>query len=59
MAKSMQRSRNKALAAALIALAIVFYAVSVVRMQQTEDRRHVEDPNAHAPARPLTQPPAL
>jgi hypothetical protein len=42
------KSRNKALAIALIVLAAVFYAVSYVRMQQTEDRRHIEDPNAHS-----------
>ncbi len=42
------RSRNRALALALIVLAGVFYAVSFVRMQQTEDRRHVEDPNVHS-----------
>ena len=54
--KAMQKSRNKALAAALIVLAVVFYAVSVVRMQQTEKRRHAEDPNAHAPAQSLPRP---
>ncbi|MDR6826329.1 hypothetical protein J2X48_000869 [Bosea sp. BE271] len=54
--KAMQKSRNKALAAALIVLAVVFYAVSVVRMQQTEERRHAEDPNAHAPAQSLPRP---
>lgn len=41
------RSRNRALAIALLTLALVFYAVSVVRMNQAEERRHVEDPQAH------------
>lgn len=42
------RSRNRALAFGLIVLAVLFYAVSYVRMQQTEDRRHIEDPNVHS-----------
>lgn len=49
----MVKSRNAALAGALIALAILFYAVTVVRMRESEDRRHVSDPQAHsAPAEP-------
>lgn len=44
----MTRSRNLALAASLTALAILFYAVTVVRMRETEDRRHLNDPQAHA-----------
>jgi hypothetical protein len=44
----MRRSRNVALAAALIVLAGLFYAVTVVRMREAEDRRHLSDPNAHA-----------
>lgn len=44
----MMKSRNRALAAALILLAILFYAVSVVRMRETEDRRHQQDPKAHS-----------
>ena len=51
----MPKSRNRALAAALILLALIFYAVSVVRMTDTENRRHREDPASHtgegAPAR--------
>lgn len=43
-----RKSRNRAVAAALITLAVVFYAVSLVRMNQTEDRRHREDPKAHS-----------
>ena len=35
----MVKSRNAALAGALIALAILFYAVTVVRMRESEDRR--------------------
>jgi len=50
------KSRNAALAAALVVLAVLFYAVSVVRMRETEDRRHREDPKAHA-AGPATPPP--
>lgn len=46
-------SRNIALAASLIALAVLFYAVTLVRMRETEDRRHQSDPQAHsAPAEP-------
>ena len=49
----MVKSRNAALAVSLIALAILFYAVTVVRMRETEDRRHQSDPQAHAePAGP-------
>jgi hypothetical protein len=45
------KSRNTALAIALIALVILFYAVTVVRMRETEGRRHLNDPQAHsAPA---------
>jgi hypothetical protein len=47
----MTRSRNVALAVSLTALAILFYAVTVVRMRESEDRRHLNDPQAHsAPA---------
>lgn len=46
--ESMLKSRNRALAAALIVLAIMFYAVSVVRMRDGEERRHREDPAAHS-----------
>ncbi|AOG06814.1 hypothetical protein [Bosea sp. RAC05] len=42
------KSRNGALAIALVALAVLFYAVSVVRMREVEDRRHQTDPKAHA-----------
>lgn len=42
------RSRNRALAVALIGVAILFYAVSVVRMTENEDRRHQQDPAAHS-----------
>lgn len=49
----MTRSRNVALAAALIGLVVLFYAVTVVRMRESEDRRHQNDPQAHsAPAEP-------
>lgn len=47
-ANATRKSRNRAVAAALVALVMVFYAVSVVRMNQTEDRRHREDPKAHS-----------
>jgi len=51
----MAKSRNVALGVALIALAIMFYAVTVVRMRETEDRRHLSDPQAHsAPAEPAS-----
>ncbi|CAN7613996.1 hypothetical protein LJR090_005318 [Bosea sp. LjRoot90] len=54
----MVRSRNVALGVALIALAILFYAVTVVRMRQTEDQRHLNDPKAHsAPAAPASPTP--
>lgn len=47
----MTRSRNVALAASLTALAVLFYAVTVVRMRESEERRHLSDPQAHsAPA---------
>lgn len=46
------KSLNGALAAALIVLAILFYAVSVVRMRETEDRRHESDPKAHSTTAP-------
>jgi hypothetical protein len=49
------KSRNAALAAALIALAVLFYAVSVVRMREAEDRRHAADPNAHSSGSPTLQ----
>jgi hypothetical protein len=50
----MTRSRNLALAASLTAMAILFYAVTVVRMRETEDRRHLSDPQAHSvPAEPV------
>ena len=49
----MTRSRNLALAAALIGLVVLFYAVTVVRMRESEDRRHLSDPQAHStPAEP-------
>jgi hypothetical protein len=51
----MAKSRNLALAAALIGLVVLFYAVTVVRMRETEDRRHQSDPTAHsAPAVPIS-----
>ncbi|WP_156412068.1 hypothetical protein [Bosea sp. Root483D1] len=51
----MTKSRNIALAGALITLATLFYAVTVVRMRETEDRRHLSDPLAHsAPAEPAS-----
>ncbi|MCV9940462.1 hypothetical protein OIU35_29280 [Boseaceae bacterium BT-24-1] len=51
----MVKSRNIALGVALIALAVLFYAVTVVRMRETEDRRHLNDPQAHsAPAGPAS-----
>jgi hypothetical protein len=50
------KSRNGALAAALIALAVLFYAVSVVRMRETEDRRHQTDPQAHSSGAAPTSP---
>lgn len=54
----MSPSRNAALAAALIVLAGLFYAVTVVRMREGEDRRHLNDPNAHAsPAAPAAPAP--
>lgn len=46
------KSRNASLAAALVALAVLFYAVSVVRMSEAEDRRHQMDPEAHSKVRP-------
>jgi len=42
--------RNDALALALFALIAIFYAVSFVKTRELEDRRHREDPQAHAPA---------
>ncbi|MGX1790779.1 hypothetical protein ACWIGM_28800 [Bosea sp. NPDC055332] len=49
----MVKSRNVALAAALTGLVVLFYAVTLVRMRETEDRRHQSDPQAHsAPAEP-------
>ncbi|MCP4563364.1 MAG: hypothetical protein GY873_16425 [Bosea sp.] len=54
----MTRSRNLALAASLAALAILFYAVTLVRMRESEDRRHLDDPKAHsAPAEPTSPKP--
>lgn len=54
----MTKSRNTALAAALILLAALFYAVTVVRMREAEDRRHLSDPKAHAsPAAPAAAAP--
>lgn len=54
----MVKSRNAALAGALIALATLFYAVTVVRMRETEDRRHQSDPQAHsAPTEPASPKP--
>ncbi len=50
------KSRNVALAVALIALAILFYAVSVVRMREVEDRRHQTDPKAHSSSAPPSSP---
>lgn len=44
----LSKSRNRALAVALVVLAVLFYAVSFVRMQQGEERRHIEDPKAHS-----------
>jgi cbb3-type cytochrome oxidase subunit 3 len=50
------KSRNTALAIALIALAILFYAVTIVRMRESEDRRHLNDPQAHsAPTEPTSR----
>lgn len=43
----MVKSRNAALAVSLVALAVLFYAVTIVRMRETEDRRHQNDPQAH------------
>lgn len=45
------KSRNRALAFSLLGLAALFYAVSVVRMNDVEERRHQEDPSAHSPAK--------
>lgn len=54
----MTKSRNTALAAALIVLAGLFYGVTVVRMREAEDRQHLSDPKAHAsPAAPATAAP--
>lgn len=50
------KSRNGALAIALVALAVLFYAVSVVRMREAEDRRHRTDPKAHASGAPTSSP---
>ncbi|MBX9907867.1 MAG: hypothetical protein K2Z25_04065 [Beijerinckiaceae bacterium] len=50
------KSRNGALAIALVALAVLFYAVSVVRMREVEDRRHQTDPKAHASGAPASSP---
>jgi hypothetical protein len=44
----MVKSRNAALAVSLVALAVLFYAVTIVRMRETEDRRHQNDPQAHS-----------
>ncbi|CAD5290438.1 conserved hypothetical protein [Bosea sp. 62] len=50
------KSRNGALAIALVVLAVLFYAVSVVRMREVEDRRHQADPKAHASGAPALSP---
>jgi len=46
---------NHALALALVALAVLFYALTVVHMGEVEERRHAQDPQAHA--RPVPPPP--
>ena len=44
----MRNNRNRALALALAALAGLFYALTVARMGEVEERRHAQDPQAHA-----------
>lgn len=48
------RHRNRVLALALVALAGLFYALTVARMGEVEERRHTQDPQAHA--RPIREP---
>jgi hypothetical protein len=43
----MRLTKNAAVALALTAFAVLLYAVSVVRMSETEERRHRTDPQAH------------
>ena len=44
-------SKNAAMAGALLALAVLLYAVSLVRTREAEERRHRENPQAHAAPR--------
>ena len=50
----MRLTLNSALALGLVALAVLFYVLTVARMGEVEERRHAQDPQAHA--RPTREP---
>jgi hypothetical protein len=46
--KKRRNRKNLALALTLVALAVIFYTITLVKTRELEDRRHQKDAQAHA-----------